>query len=205
VTLYPSSRGLTTGLLRQGSARFDLEFDFVEHRLLMRSDSGAAEQMPLHDDVLDEFAGLFAGKQSPVHLFWHSFDLALNRFSGRRASLSAGVDPVTREAYSHEVISFGFWAGSEQVPEPAFYSYTAPEREGLRDEPLSPAVARTVDTGNGSLALLRYDDLRATADPREALLGFFESAYEAGVRTSDWPGDELAAATEQPGTHGNTR
>ena len=71
----------------------------------MRSDSGAAEQMPLHDDVLDEFAGLFAGKQSPVHLFWHSFDLALNRFSGRRASLSAGVDPVTREAYSHEVIS----------------------------------------------------------------------------------------------------
>ena len=112
---------------------------------------------------------------------------------------------MTREVYSHEVISFGFWAGSEQVREPAFYSYTAPEREGLRDEPLTPDAAHWVDTGNGSLALLRYDDLRTTADPRGALLGFFESACGAGVRTSDSPGDELTAARERPGTHGNRR
>jgi hypothetical protein len=78
-------------------------------------------------DVLEQFAGWYAGKTSPVHLFWHSFDLALSRFSGRRAPAMDGVDAVTAEAYSHEVISFGFWAGDDQNPFPAYYSYTAPE------------------------------------------------------------------------------
>jgi hypothetical protein len=150
------------------------------------------------DDALGEFAGRFAGKQSPVHLFWHSFDLALNRFSGRPAPPMPGVDPVTREAYSHEVISFGFWAGSEQVREPAFYSYTAPEPAELRGEPLSPPAARWVDTGSGSLAVLRYDDVRADSVPREVLLGFLESAYEAGARRADWPRELLTPGEGRP-------
>ncbi len=78
-------------------------------------------------DVLEEFAGWYCGKSSPVHLFWHSFDLATSRFSGDRAEARPGVDPVTAEAYSHEVISFGFWAGDRVNRFPAYYSYTAPE------------------------------------------------------------------------------
>jgi hypothetical protein len=90
------------------------------------------------DQVFKEYAGRFNGKQSPVHLFWHSFDLAVARFSGKRATLSEDVDPVTREAYSHEVISRGFWVGDANVHEPAFYSYTAPEPNGLTDQRCAP-------------------------------------------------------------------
>src|SRR4051812_2913888 len=90
------------------------------------------------DTVFEEFAGWSCAKTSPVQLFWHSFDLAVTRFSGRRAPPMPSADPVTREAYSHEVVSFGFWPGDKQVRFPAFYSYTAPEPDGLRDEPLRP-------------------------------------------------------------------
>src|SRR5438046_5353699 len=99
--------------------------------------------------VFEEFAGWDCGKPSPVHLFWHSFDLAVTRFSGRRAPALPGADPVTREAYSHEVISFGFWAGDQNVPEPAYYSYTAPEPPGLRDRPLQPETARWAEQNGG--------------------------------------------------------
>lgn len=143
--------------------------------------------------VFEEFAGRFVGKTSPIHLFWHSFDLALTRFSGRRAPARTGADPVTREAYSHEVISFGFWAGDKRVPAPAFYAYAAPEPSGLTDEPLRPAAAHWSDTGNGSLALLMHEDLRILADPRAALLDFLQSAYEAGARAADWDEAGLAA------------
>ena len=85
------------------------------------------------DEVFEEFSGWYCGKTSPVHLFWHSFDLALTRFGGRRAPPPAGADPVTREAYSHELVSFGFWAGDQNIREPAYYSYTAPEPAGLRE------------------------------------------------------------------------
>src|SRR5437763_820838 len=78
-------------------------------------------------DVLEEFAGWYCGKSTPVHVFWHGFDLATSRFSGVRAPARSGVDAVTAEAYSHEVISFGFWAGDKRNPFPAYYSYTAPE------------------------------------------------------------------------------
>ncbi|HWT93445.1 MAG TPA: DUF5996 family protein [Solirubrobacteraceae bacterium] len=143
--------------------------------------------------VLDQLRSGFVGKASPVHLFWHSFDLAHARYSGRPAPLGAGVDPVTAEAYSHEVIAFGWWPGDErQTPYPAFYSYTAPEPDGLRDAPLAPAAARWQDTGNGSLALLAYDDVRTTADPAKTLLAFYESAYRAGAAAAGWDVEALA-------------
>ena len=136
------------------------------------------------DQVLKEFSGRFNGKQSPVQLFWHSFDLAVTRFSGRRAPEREGADRVTREAYSHEVISFGFWPGDRNVRAPAFYSYTAPEPEGLTDQPLRPEVAFWAP--EGGTTLLMYDDLRRMDSPKPALLDFLESAYLAGAKTAGW-------------------
>lgn len=141
------------------------------------------------DDIFEEFRGRFTGKSTPVHLFWHSFDLALTRFSGKPAPPVDGANMVTREAYSHEVISFGFWAGDDNVPAPAFYSYTAPEPAGLTDEPLRPDAAAW-NTAKGAMALLMYDDARALDDPRAAVLEFLESAYQAGAKTAGW--DESA-------------
>ena len=145
-------------------------------------------------DVLEEFAGWFCGKESPVHLFWHSFDLALTRFSGRRAPAQTDADAVSREAYTHEVVSFGFWAGDQNIREPSYYSYTAPEPAGLRDRPLSPATARWTDAGTGSLALLPYEDVRTSADPKATLLDFLQSAYEAGADAAGWDRDELLSS-----------
>jgi hypothetical protein len=121
-----------------------------------------------------------------VHLFWHSFDLALTRFSGKAAPVREGANVVEREAYSHEVISFGFWFGDDNVPAPAFYSYTAPEPAGLADEPLAPSTAKWQEANGSHLGLLMYDDVRTLADPREAILGFFESAYQAGAKRAGW-------------------
>ena len=143
--------------------------------------------------VLARFRSGFAGKASPTHLFWHSFDLAHARFSGRRAPAMPDADRVTREAYSHEVIAFGWWPGDDRrTPFPAYYSYTAPEPDGLRDRPLAPAAAAWQDTGNGSLALLPYDDVRGATDPAGALLLFFERAYRAGAEAADWDVAALA-------------
>jgi hypothetical protein len=139
--------------------------------------------------VLNRFRGSFVGKASPVHLFWHSFDLAYARYSGRPAPPTARVDPVSAEAYSHEVIAFGFWPGDDRTtPYPAFYSYTAPEPEGLSHHPLSGAGAHWQDTGNGSLAVLPYDSMRNTPDPDQTLLRFLEDSYSAGATTAHWLG-----------------
>jgi hypothetical protein len=135
------------------------------------------------DRVLEEFSGWFNGKTSPVHLFWHSLDLAVTRFSGR-PSLPIDADPVTREAYSQELISFGFWAGDDSFGDAAYYSYTAPEPEGLGDRPLP--VGEWIEYGTGTLAVLRYDTVRAARDPRTALLAFCQAAYEAGARLAGW-------------------
>jgi Family of unknown function (DUF5996) len=136
--------------------------------------------------VLEEFSGWYCGKQSPVHLFWHSLDLALTRFSGRPAAQLPDADPVTREAYTHEAVSFGFWAGDRDVREPTYYSYTFPEPPGLRDRALAPAQAFWADQGAGSLARLPYEVVRTAADPRQTLLEFLESAYEAGADAAGW-------------------
>jgi hypothetical protein len=119
-------------------------------------------------------------------MFWHSFDLALTRFSGRRVTPREGAGMVEREAYSHEVISFGFWFGDDKVPAPAFYSYTAPEPADLADEPLSPSTAKWVESNGAHLALLMYEDARNSEDPHAAVMDFLESAYHAGAKLAAW-------------------
>lgn len=139
------------------------------------------------DDILQEFRGRFIGKSTPVHMFWHSFDLALTRFSGKRVTPREGAGMVEREAYSHEVISFGFWFGDDKtVPAPAFYSYTAPEPAGLANEPLSPDTAKWAESNGAHMALLMYDDVRGLEDPRRMILEFLESAYQGGAKRADW-------------------
>jgi Family of unknown function (DUF5996) len=139
------------------------------------------------DSVFEEFSG----KTSPVHLFWHSLDLAVTRFSGRPAPL-LDADPVTREAYTHEVISFGFWAGDDRVGDAAYYSYTAPEPQGLRDQPLTGG--EWIEFGTGSLAVLPYETVRTARDPRTTLLAFCQSAYEAGARLAGWDTTSLESS-----------
>lgn len=129
----------------------------------------------------------------PVQVFWHSLDLAVTRFSGRRAPGRPDADPVTAEAYSHEAVSFGFWPGDQSTRFPAYYSYTAPEPPGLRDEPLRPTAASWVEQRGGSVAVLPYDAVRSASDPREDLLAFLETAYEAGASLAGW--DLVATAT----------
>ncbi|MEQ1921906.1 MAG: DUF5996 family protein [Pyrinomonadaceae bacterium] len=139
------------------------------------------------DDIFEEFRGRFTGKSTPVHLFWHSFDLALTRFSGKPAPPIDGANMVTREAYSHEVVSFGFWFGDDKensVAAPAFYSYTAPAPAGLADEPLQPDSAFW--TPDGGMALLMYDDIREKENAREMVLDFLESTYQAGAKRAGW-------------------
>jgi hypothetical protein len=143
--------------------------------------------------LLEEFAAGYSGKTSPVHHFWHTLDIAVTRFSDRRIDHGPDVDLVTREAYSREVVSFGFWFGDHTFPEPAFYSYTAPEPEGLREERLVPDSAAWIPRGRSHLAVLRYDDARVEEDPRGVVLDFFESAYEAGARLAGWDTRGLAS------------
>ncbi len=133
--------------------------------------------------LLYEFRSRFVGKVSPGHFFWGSFDLAVTRFSGRRAPERPGADAVTREAYSHEVSSVGFWPGSDGV-DAAFYSYAAPAPPGLADSRVRPAAAR-FDPKLGEF-LLPYEDARQAASPSSAVLDFCQSTYEAAAVTGAW-------------------
>ncbi|MFC4506155.1 MULTISPECIES: DUF5996 family protein [Streptomyces] len=251
VPFHVTGRGITTRPMGQvdGNPIFTIDFDFVDHRLVVATLKGEERSFPLpgqsvaafHDatlaalaalgvrvdiaiprpfdlpdagrpfaedtehatydpvaanrywrvlsqvaSVLEEFAAGYSGKNSPVHHFWHTFDIAHSRFSGRRIDQPRQADPVTREAYSQEVTSFGFWFGDDTFTEPAFYSYTAPEPAGLAGEPLSPASARWVARGDSHLAVLRYDAARVESDPRAAVLAFYESAYQAGAGRAGW-------------------
>ncbi|MFN2411779.1 MAG: DUF5996 family protein [Pyrinomonadaceae bacterium] len=136
--------------------------------------------------IFEDFRSRFSGESTPVHLFWHSFDLALTRFSGKPATPRAGAGVVEREAYSHEVISFGFWFGDDKVPAPAFYSYTAPEPQGVADEPLVPVSAKWQESNGAHMALFMYEDARSAENPRDTILEFLESAYQAGARRANW-------------------
>jgi hypothetical protein len=142
------------------------------------------------DGIFKEFRGRFVGKSTPVHLFWHHMDLALTLFSGRPAPPREGTGIVEREAYSHEVISFGFWAGDRVVRAPAFYGYAAPPPDGFMDELLEPAAARW--NREAGMALLMYDDVRQSSSPRESVLAFLESVYLAGARRAGWDVDALS-------------
>src|ERR1043166_9597165 len=144
--------------------------------------------------VLFKFRTSFLGKCSPVHFFWGSFDLAVTRFSGRRAPEHPGGVPhlpdwVAREAYSHEVSSCGFWPGSEQVPRAIFYAYAYPEPQGFRTATVRPDGA-SFESQLGEFAL-PYDDVRSAASPDEALLEFLQSTYEAAADFGAWERSEL--------------
>lgn len=163
----------------QDHASYDKEYVNRYWRILVQVNS-----------VFEEFRAKFIGKSTPVHLYWHHADLAVTRFSGKKAPAMEGGTNADKEAYSHEVISFGFWAGDENVRAPAFYSYTYPEPEGLAEEPLAPEQAMW-NTDNGAMAVLMYDDLRNNESPREALLDYLESAYLAGAKRANWNIGEL--------------
>jgi hypothetical protein len=134
--------------------------------------------------VFYEFRAGFIGKVSPVHFFWGSFDLAVSRFSGRRAPERPGADAITREAYSHELSSVGFWPGTAGVSDAAFYSYAAPAPEGFAQARVRPEAARW----DGKLGefLLAYEDVRKAQSPSRALLEFCRSTYEAAARFGQW-------------------
>lgn len=250
VPLYVTARGLTTSAMPYEERTFEIDFDFIDHNLIIRTSDGESrtlrlearsvaefyhevmrllaeldidvkiwttpveipDPIPFEKDethasydaeyanrfwrilvqtvkVFEEFRSRFIGKCSPVHFFWGSFDLAVTRFSGRRAPDRPGADPITREAYSHEVISHGFWPGSGLVQAPAFYSYTAPEPDGLSQERIRPPKA-FYHTEMKEF-LLYYDDVRQAASPESDLMDFLQSTYEAGARLALWDRTEL--------------
>ncbi|PSK88103.1 hypothetical protein CLV63_13065 [Murinocardiopsis flavida] len=143
--------------------------------------------------LLEEFSAGFTGKVSPVHHFWHTFDIAATRFGPNLVEQPREAGSVVREAYSQDVVSSGFWFGDDAMPEPAFYSYTAPEPDGIAAQELRPAEASWVPQSRGGhLAILRYADVRTAPDPQARVLEFYESAYRAGARLSGWDVDALA-------------
>ncbi len=250
VTLYVTARGLTTSPIPYGTRSFQIDFDFIDHRLLIQSSDGGVGTVPLRpqsvasfygelwnelgrldlhvrinsipnevqdplrferdeqhksydpvyanrfwrvlmqsDRVFKRFRGRFVGKCSPVHFFWGAPDLAVTRFSGRPAPEHPGgvphlPDAVTREAYSQEVSSCGFWPGGGAIPYPAFYSYAYPEPDGFADAPVRP------EAGFYSRELrefiLPYDAVRTAGSPEEYLLEFLQATYEAAANLGGW-------------------
>lgn len=143
--------------------------------------------------AFNEFRSRFIGKSSPVHFFWGSFDLAVTRFSGRRAPERPDADKVTREAYSHEVISLGFWPGTQGTIDAAFYAYAAPGPQGFSTANVQPASAFYDKTMREFF--LPYEDVRRSANPRETLLAFAQSTYDAGASLGNWDRRALERAS----------
>ena len=177
---------------------------FVEDRIHAAYEAEAAHRfwrVLLHADrVLKLFRSSFIGKVSPVHFFWGSFDLAVTRFSGRAAPVHPGgiphlSDAVTREAYSHEVSSAGFWPGNESYPRAAFYSYAWPEPQGFRDVKVTPG---SYDTTLGEF-ILPYDTVREAADPDRTLLDFLLRTYAAAANAGRWDRAALECSLGEPG------
>ncbi len=140
--------------------------------------------------VFQDFRSGFIGKCSPVHFFWGSFDLAVTRFSGRRAPDRPGADKITKEAYSHEVISVGFWPGDREIiKDAAFYAYAAPEPGGFKSSAARPAKA--FYSAEKSEFFLMYDDVRLSDSPERDLMEFCRSTYEAGANLGNWNRVEL--------------
>ena len=162
-------------------ASYQREYVTRFHRILLQSDA-----------IFKEFRGRFLGKASPVHFFWGSFDLAVTRFCGRRAPERKETDSITRDAYSHECSSAGFWPGSGDIKGAAFYSYTSPAPEGLSSYKVLPPEAY-YHSQLGEFILM-YDDVRRAPSPKAALLDFLQTTYEAGANLSKWD----RAALEYP-------
>jgi hypothetical protein len=148
------------------------------------------------DQLFQRFSSGFIGKVSPVHFFWGSFDLAVTRFSGRPAPERPGTDAVTREAYSHEVISAGFWPGNGGYGQAAFYCYAAPAPQGLAAARVQPAAAH-YDT-NLNEFLLNYNDVRREPSPDQAVLAFLESSYAAAADLAGWDRAALERTPSHP-------
>jgi hypothetical protein len=244
--LYVNTRGLTTSPIPYRGGAFEIQFDFIHHRLELRTSARTSggeralalspksvaafyrellallreagidvqinpkpqevpNPIPLDQDethasydpeyanrlwrillstdiVLQEFRARFIGKSSPVHFFWGSFDLCCTRFSGRRAPPRKGI--ITSEAYSHECISIGWWPGGGDVAGPAFYAYTAPEPAGFGEQPVRPAGA--LYPSKLREFVLMYDDVRRATSPRDEILEFAQSTYEAGANLAGW-------------------
>ncbi len=139
--------------------------------------------------VFESFRCSFIGKCSPVHFFWGSFDLAVTRFSGRRAPEKPGADSITRESYSHEVISHGFWPGSAPGQDAAFYAYAAPEPPGFKDAQVLPAAA--FYSKDLSEFILPYEVVRKADRPSGDLMAFLKTTYDAGANKAQWNRAEL--------------
>jgi hypothetical protein len=154
-------------------ASYDKKYAENFHRILLNAER-----------IFQQFRSPFIGKCSPVHFFWGSMDLAVTRFSGRLGSLPKGADHMTREAYSHEVSSCGFWPGDRRYKQAAFYSYMAPPPAGFEKEKVRPGAAYW-DTQMGEF-FLKYDDARAAESPEQAILEFCQSTYEAGANLAQW-------------------
>ena len=167
-------------------ASYDREYAHRFWRILVSS-----------DEVFKDFRSRFIGKASPVHFFWGSFDLAVTRFSGRRAPERQGADSITREAYSHEVISAGFWPGGGEVKDAAFYCYAAPEPQRFAQQRLRPPAA--FYHPNLKEFLLMYETVRSSASPSGTLLEFLQSAYDAGADLGEW---DRQALERLPGAEG---
>jgi hypothetical protein len=250
VPLYVTARGLTTSPIPYGKDVFEIQFDFIDHKLVVDRCDGVQKTLPLEprtvaefykdfmstlrslnidvaifpkpvevadpvpfaedrlyraydadaayrcwrillscDSVFKQFRARFLGKSSPVHFFWGSFDLAVTRFSGRRAPERPGADPITREAYSHEVISAGWWPGGPGMDAPALYAYAAPEPAGLAEQGVHPEAA--FYHPELKEFILMYDDVRKAQGPEQALMQFLQSTYEAGASLAQWPRTEL--------------
>jgi len=169
--------------LDEGHASYDPEFAHRFWQIL-------ASVSP----VLQKFRAGFLGKSSPVHFFWGSFDLAVSRFSGKRAPVRPDADAITKEGYSHEVISVGFWPGDgEVIKDAAFYAYAAPEPAGFNNSAVQPAKA--FYSREKSEFFLMYDDVRLSKSPEQALLAFCQTTYDAGANLANWNRAEL----ETPG------
>lgn len=254
VPLYVNAVGLTTSPIPYAGGIFEIQFDFIDHKLTVQTNHSTGATMKLaprsvadfyrefmailaslgiqvkiwpmpvevpdpiafdrdtqhasydpeyanrfwrilvgSDSVFKEFRARFIGKSSPSHFFWGSFDLAVTRFSGRRAPERVGADSITREAYSHEVISAGWWPGGGDVAEAAFYAYAAPEPEGFAKQGVRPE--KTFYHPQLKEFLLMYDDVRQASSPRAALLEFLQSTYNAGADTGKWDRKELEKAS----------
>ena len=166
---------------------------FAEDTLYRAYDADAAYRfwriVTSCDSVFKQFRAWFVGKSSPVHFFWGSFDLAVTRFSGRRAPERPGADAITREAYSHEVISAGWWPGGSGLDGPAFYCYAAPEPAGLPQQKVQPESA--FYHPDLKEFILLYDEIRKSQAPERMLLEFLQSSYEAAAALARWDRGEL--------------
>ena len=148
--------------------------------------------MSWNNFVFQDFSGRFYGKTCPVHIYWHHLDLTVTRFSGKKLPpVDKSARILERDTYSHEQISFGFWAGDDNMQEPMYYSYTYPSPESLDSQPLAPQQAWWQDSNGSPMALLRYEDVRNSENPAATVLDFLESAYQAGAKLAGWKIEEL--------------